>query len=143
MPNLSEDLQDLFIDPLQVDRLNKLQSWFANLTLVSVLPTKLYEKLQPKPFLKQTSMKLTADGGTSIQPISSCQLTCTAPDSSITTTIEFYVTPQPILGLTGCVELQACVPYPRIIIDKANTTGAISHCVYWTWSAGSLPYYST
>ena len=123
VPNLSsEDSQDLFIDPLQVDGLNKSQSWFANISTsggqlyckldtgaeVSVLPAKLYEKLQPKPSLKQTSMKLTAYGGTSIQPIGSCQLTCTAPDSVNSKTIEFYITPvdaQPILGLTGCVEL--------------------------------------
>ena len=108
VPNLSSaDSQDLFIDPLQVDGLNKSQSWFANISTsggqlyckldtgaeVSVLPVKLYEKLQPKPSLKQTSMKLTAYGGTSIQPIGSCQLTCTAPDSANSKTIEFYITP--------------------------------------------------
>ena len=116
------DSQDLFIDPLQVDGLNKSQSWFANISTsggqlsckldtgaeVSVLPVKIYEKLQPKPTLKQTTMKLTAYGGTSIQPIGTCQMTCTAPDSPDSKTIEFYITPvdaQPILGLTGCVEL--------------------------------------
>jgi len=118
----SEDSQDLFMDPIQVDGLHKSQSWFSNINTnggqlyckldtgaeVNVLPAKLYEKLQPKPSLQQTTMKLTAYGGTSIQPIGTCQLTCSIPDSTCSKILEFYVTPvkaQPILGLMGCVEL--------------------------------------
>jgi len=118
----SEDLQDLFMDPIQVDGLHKSQSWFSKINTsggqlyckldtgaeVSVLPAKLYEKLQPKPSIQQTAMKLTVYGGTLIQPVGTCQLTCSVPDSTSSKILEFYVTPvyaQPILGLMGCVEL--------------------------------------
>jgi len=117
-----EESKDLFINPLQVGGLKKLQSWFTNINTsggqlycklntraeVSVLPAKVYGNLQPKPPLQPTNMKLTAYGDTSIQPKGTCHLTCTAPDSINPLSVEFYVTPvnvQTILGLTDCIAL--------------------------------------
>ena len=45
---------------------------------MSVLPLHLYNKLQVKPALKTTTMKLNAYGGTAIKPIGTCKLTCTS-----------------------------------------------------------------
>jgi len=110
------------MDPIQVDKLKKLQYWFANIKTsggklrckrdtgaeVNVLPSKVYDKLHPKPSLQSTNVKLTAYGGASIQPSGICQLACTSTDSVNSLNVEFYVTPvdaQTILGLTDCVAL--------------------------------------
>ena len=60
---------------------------------VSVLPSKIYEDLQPPPTLNNTNMTLTAYGGMPIQPQGICQLTCGLPGHANTSEINFYVTP--------------------------------------------------
>ena len=73
---------------------------------MSVLPLHLYNKLQVKPALKTTTMKLSAYGGSAIKPNGTCKLTCTSNGKMCDVT--FYVAPanaQPILGLNDCVQL--------------------------------------
>ena len=77
---------------------------------VSVLPSKIYDGLHPKPPLKDTNMTLTAYGGMPIQPNGICKLTCNIPSpvSDNTSVVDFYVTPvnaHPILGLADCLQL--------------------------------------
>ena len=111
-----------FIDAVQVDGLKKLESWFTNINTsggrlyckldtgaeVSILPVNIYEKLQPRPQLHPTKVKLTAYGGTPIQSSGTYHLNCTSADSTEPLSVEFFVTPvdaQVILGLTDCVAL--------------------------------------
>ena len=121
--SLAEESQDLFIMPLEVNGLKKKSlAWFSDLNTsggqlcvkldtgaeVSVLPSKLYDKLQPKSLLKNTSMTLTAYGGMPIQPNGICKLMCDTPAFSNMPEVDFYVTPvdaHPILGLTDCIQL--------------------------------------
>ena len=81
---------DLFIEPIQVEGVKKSSVWFADVSTsggkltfkldtgaeVSVLPLQIYDKLQSKPLLKSTNIKLTAYGGSSIKPNGTCRLTC-------------------------------------------------------------------
>ena len=118
----TEESQDLFIEPLQINGLKKSTAWFADLNTsggplrvkldtgaeVSVLPFKTYDKLHPQPPLKDTSMTLTAYGGMPIQPSGICQMMCSTPCFDNMPEVDFYVTPvdaHPILGLTDCVRL--------------------------------------
>ena len=111
----AEESQDLFIESLQVNGLKKSTAWFTDLNTnegkvsvkldtgaeVSVVPSKIYESLNPKPPLRNTSMILSAYGGTPIQPNGICKLTCDTPGSE-NMPQDFYVTPvdaHPILGL--------------------------------------------
>ena len=118
----AKEPQDLFIEPLEVNGLKKSMAWFADLNTnggqlgvkldtgaeVSVLPSKIYDKLQPKPPLKNTSMTLTAYGGMPIRPSGICKLMCDTPASDSVPEVDFYVTPvdaHPILALTDCIQL--------------------------------------
>ena len=110
------------LSPLQIEGIKKSSAWLTDILAngnrdkltvkldtgaeVSVLPLHLYNKLQIKPPLKTTSMKLSAYGGTSIKPTGTCKLTCTG--NSKVCDVKFYVAPvnaQAILGLTDCVQL--------------------------------------
>jgi len=91
---------------------------------VSVLPMYLYNKLQVKPTLKATSMKLSAYGGTSIKPTGTCKLTCTSNNNVCD--VKFYVAPvkaQAILGLNDCVHLglvkRVCALEPELLTKDA------------------------
>ena len=110
------------LSPLQIEGIKKSSAWLTDILAngnrdkltvkldtgaeVSVLPLHLYNKLQIKPPLKTTSMKLSAYGDTSIKPTGTCKLTCTG--NSKVCDVKFYVAPvnaQAILGLTDCVQL--------------------------------------
>ena len=114
--------QDLFIESLQVNGLKKSTAWFTDLNTnggkvrvkldtgaeVSVLPYEIYENLNPRPPLRNTSMTLSAYGGTPIQPNGICKLTCDTSASEKMPQVDFYVTPvdaHPILGLPDCLQL--------------------------------------
>ena len=112
------------LSPLQIEGIKKLSTWLTDISAngnhdtltvkldtgaeVSVLPMHLYNKLQVKPPLKTTSMKLSAYGGTSIKPMGICKLPCTG--NGKVCDVKFYVAPvnaQAILGLiiNDCVQL--------------------------------------
>ena len=93
---------------------------------MNVLPLHLYNKLQVKPALKTTTMKLSAYEGTHIKPNGICKLTCTS--NSKVCDITFYVAPvdaQPILGLNACVQLdlpvvkRVCALQPELLTKDA------------------------
>ena len=146
----AEESQDLFIESLQVNGLDKSTAWFADLDTsggqlhmkldtgveVSALPSKIYEDLWPPPTLNKTNLTLTAYGGMSIQPHGICQLTCGMPGYANTSEINFYVTPvnaHLIFGLNDCVQLgliKHVYQNSRRAIDKTVITGEIPHCVY-------------
>ena len=110
------------LSPLQIEGIKKSSAWLTDISAngnrdtltmkldtgaeVSVLPMHLYNKLQVKPPLKTTSMKLSAYGGTSIKPMGICKLPCTG--NGKVCDVKFYVAPvnaQAILGLNDCVQL--------------------------------------
>ena len=117
-----DESQDLFIDSLEINGLKKSTAWFTDLNTsggqisvkldtgaeVSVLPSKIYQDLDPKPPLKSTGMTLSAYGGMAIQPSGICMLSCDTPASDNIPAVDFYVTSidaHPILGLTDCLQL--------------------------------------
>ena len=72
----------------------------------SVLPTTAFNKLDVRPPLQPTSMRLTAYGGSPISPVGTCELQCDTKDSQHK--VKFYVVnvdSQPILGLRDCQKL--------------------------------------
>ena len=99
--HLHIDAAHLHIDPVRVEGVRKSSAWFANLSThggnlnvkldtgaeVSVLPLHMYNKLQVKPPLKATNMKLTAYGGATITPTGACKLTCNNREWDV----KFYV----------------------------------------------------
>ena len=116
------DVAHLHIDPVRVEGVRKSSAWFANLSThggtlnvkldtgaeVSVLPLHMYNKLQVKPPLKATNMKLTAYGGATITPTGTCKLTCNSPAQNREWDVKFYVASvqaHPILGLEDCIHL--------------------------------------
>ena len=116
-----DDPPSLTIDPVSVEGIKKVSSWFANLSTnsgnlnvkldtgaeVSVLPLCTYNELQVKPPLKPTGLKLTAYGGTSITPSGTCKLACSGPSQN-KWDVKFYVASvqaHPILGLSDCINL--------------------------------------
>ena len=128
------------ISPLQIEGIKKSSAWLTDVLIngdrdkltvkldtgaeVSVLPLHLYNKLQVKPALKTTTMKLSAYGGTPIKPNGTCKLTCTS--NSKVCDITFYVAPisaQPILGLNDCVQLdlvkRVCALQPELLTKDA------------------------
>ena len=105
---------ELSLNPVQIEGIKKSSAWLTDVLIngnhdkltvnldtgaeVSVLPLHLYDKLQMKPALKTTTMKLSAYGGSAIKPNGTCKLTCTSNDKVCD--VIFYVTPvnaQPIL----------------------------------------------
>ena len=117
-----DESQDLFIESLEINDLEKSTAWFTDLNTsggqmsvkldtgaeVSVLPYKIYQGLDPKPPLKSTGMTLSAYGGMAIQPSGICTLSCNTLASDDIAAVDFYVTSidaHPILGLTDCVQL--------------------------------------
>ena len=118
----TEESSDLFIEPILVEGLKKSTAWFADVLTgsgyltfkldtgaeASILPQQVYGKLEPKPQLKPTNMKLTAYGGSSITPNGTCKLTCTNQADDGMSEVKFYVVPvdaHSILGLADCVQL--------------------------------------
>ena len=94
---------------------------------MSVLPLHLYNNLHTKPPLKDTTMKLSAYGGSSIKPTGTCKLTCS--NNSKVCDVEFYVAAvnaQAILGLNDCVQLglvkRVCTLQPELLTKEAIKT---------------------
>ena len=90
----------------------------ANVLLVSA-----YNKLLNRPPLMPTDIKLTAYGGSSINPIGTCILQCSSKETS--QSVKFYVVTvdsQPILGLKDCERLG--------LVKRVNTveTGQLTKC---------------
>ena len=85
-----QSFDEFNLSPLQIEGIKKSSAWLTDISAngnrdtltvkldtgaeVSVLPMHLYNKLQVKPPLKTTSMKLSAYGGTSIKPMGICKL---------------------------------------------------------------------
>lgn len=72
----------------------------------SVLPISAYNKLLIKQSLKPTDIKLSAYGGSSINPIGTCLLQCS--NKGKPHKVKFYVVTvdsQPILGLRDCEKI--------------------------------------
>ena len=78
----------------------------------------------------------------SLQPIGSCQLTCTVSDSTNSRTLGFYITPedtQPILdiGIDGCVDLglinRICPNQRSSLTKQVRINGE-----HVTWPAGHI-----
>ena len=134
--NSYQSSDEFSISPLQIESIKKSSAWFTDVLIngnrdkltvkldtgaeVSVLPLHLYNKLQVKPVLKPTAMKLSAYGGTPIDPNGTCKLTCTS--NSKVCDVTFYVAPvnaQPILGLNDCVKLdlvkRVCALQPELL----------------------------
>ena len=100
----TDEAKNLRIDPVSVEGVKKASTWFVNLGIqggklnikldtgveVSVLPLQLYNKLQIKPPLKSTSIRLAAYRGTSITPAGTCKLTCSSPVQN-KRDVKFYV----------------------------------------------------
>ena len=116
----SENETTLLIDPLEVHDLVQHSPWLSTLVTTldnitckldtgaeaNVLPVSNYNKLLNRPPLKPTDIKLTAYGGSSINPIGTCILQCSSKDKSHN--VKFYVVTvdsQPILGLKDCEKL--------------------------------------
>ena len=131
------------INPLQIEGIKKSSAWLTDVLIngnwdkltvkldigaeVSVLPLHLYDKLQVKPALKPTAMKLSAYAGTPIDPNGTCKLTCTS--NSRVCDMTFYVAPvnaQPILGLNDCVQLdfvkRVCALQPELLTKNTIKT---------------------
>ena len=139
----SYQLSDEFsMSPLQIEAIKKSSAWFTDVLIngnrdkltikldtgarVSVLPLHLYNKLQVKPALKPTAMKLSAYRGTPIDPNGTCKLTCTS--NSKVCDVTFYVAPvnaQPILGLNDGVQLdlvkRVCALQPELLTKSPFT----------------------
>ena len=80
-----------------------LASWILHGAEANALPVSDYNKLLNRPPLKPTDIKLTAYGGSSINPIGTCILQCSSKDKSHN--VKFYVVTvdsEPILGLKDC-----------------------------------------
>ena len=114
------DVAHLHIDLVCVEGVKKSSAWFADLSIhsgnqnvkldtgaeVSILPLHMYNKLQVKPLLKATNMKLTTYGGATITPTG--KLTCNSPAHNREWDVKFYVASvqaHPILGLEDCIHL--------------------------------------
>ena len=127
------------LSPLQIEGIKKSSAWLTEVLIngdrdkltvkldtgaeVSVLPLHLYNKLQIKPPLKTTTMKLSAYGGSCIKPTGTCRLTCTS-DSKVCD-VKFYVAPvkaQAILGVNDCVQLglvkRVCTLQPELLTKE-------------------------
>ena len=116
----SDDGDNLLVDPLQIDGLAEHAAWLSKLTTpngyitckldtgaeASVLPTTAFNKLYVRPPLQPTNITLTAYGGSTINPIGTCELQCDGKENPHK--VKFYVVDvnsQPILGLRDCEKL--------------------------------------
>ena len=149
---------DLFIEPIQVEGVKKSSAWFADVSTsggkltfkldtgaeVSVLPLQIYDKLQSKPLLKSTNMKLTTYGGSSIKLNGTCRLTCSNQAKDSTCEVKFYLAPvnaQPILGLGDCVQLDL-VKRVYSMQEEGLTKAKVSHGIQRSWHTWNVSHYS-
>ena len=115
-----EEGENLLVDPLKIDGMVQHIAWMSKLLTpngditckldtgaeANVLPATAFNKLTVRPPLHPTTTRLTAYGGSLINPIGMCDLQCDINDNSHK--VKFYVVDvdsQPILGLQDCERL--------------------------------------
>ena len=147
----SENETTLLIDPLEVHDLVQHSPWLSTLVTTlgnitckldtgaeaNVLPVSDYNKLLNRPPLKSTDIKLTAYGGSSINPIGTCILQCSSKDKSHD--VKFYVVTvdsQPILGLKDCEKLG--------LVKRVDTveTGQLQACFHRVRQPRKISHYT-
>lgn len=117
MSDSQEEGENLLVDPLRIDGLAQHTAWMSKLFTsngdimckldtgaeANVLPTTAFNKLSTRPLLQPTTTRLTAYGGSLINPIGTCELKCDI--NGYNHKVKFYVVDvdsQPILGLRDC-----------------------------------------